>query len=113
MGKWGNGERPREASAFRGHLSSFPRSRTPSSSRPLREPVPFLVPELAAHEHDHVDQPPDAQAPEGEELEQPRADLADIEAVCTEDAQEEAEQSRRKDALFRRHLWWQRLHHAA
>src|SRR5687768_4851005 len=107
-------KRPRNAEASRGRsrTTGSPDPRT-TPSRPLRDPIPFLVLELSAHEHDQVDEHPDPEAAERDELKDACPDLADVEAVRAEHAEEEAEQSGGQDALVGRELAWQRLHHAA
>src|SRR5215211_5177046 len=53
-------------------------TRAARRSRPLRDPVPFLVLELARDEHDQIDEHPDPEPTQGDELEDARADLADV-----------------------------------
>src|ERR1043165_5399851 len=70
-------------------------------SGPLGERVAGLVLERADDDQDEVDQHPDAEPPEGDQLQDPGADLADIEAVNAEKAEEQAQEHRREDALVR------------
>jgi hypothetical protein len=57
--------------------------------------VALLVTKLAGDEHDHVDQHPDAQATEGKEHQESCEVLADVEAMCAEDAEQETEKPSR------------------
>ena len=52
-------------------------------------------------DQDHVDQPPDPEPADREELKEAGANFSDIETVRAEDAEEEAEKSRGQDALVR------------
>src|SRR5688572_18014520 len=70
-------------------------------SRPLDDLLPFAVGERPDDDVDHVDEPPDPEAAEREQLQQARADLAGVEAMGAEHAEREAEQKRRQDAFLR------------
>src|SRR5690606_1029178 len=66
-----------------------------SDSGPLGQLVALLIGEGADGDHDQVDQRPDAQAAEGDDLQDAGADLADVEAVDAKHAEEEAQQKGR------------------
>lgn len=70
-------------------------------SSPLRKLIALLVGEGTDDDHDEVDQRPDAEAAEGDQLQDAGADLADVEAVRAEAAEKEAQQECRQDAFFR------------
>jgi len=61
----------------------------------------------------HVDQPPDPESADREELNEAGADFADVETMRAEDADEEAEQGRGQNALFRVHHRARELQSAA
>ena len=55
---------------------------------------------LGAEERDQqIDEPPDAVAAEGDEFQEPRADLPEVEAVNTEDAEQIGQKHRHDEAL--------------
>lgn len=58
-----------------------------------------LVLEVAAHDHDEVNQRPDPECPEGHELEQAGSDLPYVEAVNSQGSEKEAEQNRGNESL--------------
>jgi len=68
-------------------------------SAPARDPVTLGIGEGAPREDELVDQRPDAEAAEGDELEQTGPDLAHIESVDAEHADEGAQEERRQQAL--------------
>ena len=77
---------------------------------------PIAVLEVAGHDHDEVDQSPDSEAAESEQLQNARADLSHVEAVDPEGSQEKAEQDRRDESLRTRvagRIHRARIHHVA
>jgi hypothetical protein len=59
----------------------------------------LTVAKRTREDQDHVDQPPDSESADRDELKNPSADLSDIEPMRAEDADEEAEEGGGQDAL--------------
>lgn len=70
-------------------------------SGPLVDDVAVHVPEGADHNHDHVDQGPDAETAECKQLQDAGADLANVKTVDAEYPDKETQQEGREDALLR------------
>ena len=66
---------------------------------PLGNLVAILICECAKADHDEVDQRPDGQSTEGQNLKNCRAVFTDIETMCTEYAKEKAKPEGRKNSF--------------
>jgi hypothetical protein len=70
----------------------------------LVDHVPVCVTERSDDDHDEIDQRPDAEAPKREQLKNSSANLAGVKTMYAKEAEEEAQQSRRENALLRETL---------
>ena len=59
----------------------------------------LFISEFATDDHDEIDQRPDSETAEGQQHQDAGTDLADVEAVHTEAAEEEAEEDGWDEAL--------------
>src|SRR5262249_38390268 len=63
----------------------------PALLHPFRDEPSFLGGESAEEDYEEVEKPPQGESAQGEELQQPGRNLADVEAVKAEQSEEEAE----------------------
>jgi MarR-like DNA-binding transcriptional regulator SgrR of sgrS sRNA len=70
-------------------------------SRPLVDHVSIRITEGSDHDHDEINECPDPEATKREQLKNSSANLAGVKTVYAKEAEEEAQQRRRKNALLR------------